>query len=377
MNALWERLPALDELGPVEEFSMHDDRQEDTRARRRRHRRRRTRTDADAWDEDRKVGDEERRYRQARQRADAKVKLVNNSLRYLLLGLLLLIVVPPVGVIILIIVAVKFGRRFFEMALEPKLRQKLIDREVKAHVSRSVGQKRRELESEHARSVEALSASIAHEIRNPLTAAKSLVQQMGEDPSARDNVQYARVALEELQRVERSISHLLRFARDEELRFAELRMSEVLDSALESFGDRFSRAGVDLVRNFDCEGVMEGDSEKLRRVAINLMGNALDALEQSGTPDPELRVEMGENLAGSEVWVRIRDNGPGIDASVQQKIFSPFYTSKANGTGLGLAITRKLVDAHRGSVELSSSAGAGTEFVLSFPKQRPEQGVSP
>ncbi len=328
------------------------------------------------WD-DAVLGDVDRRYREARRRADSKVKLVHDSLRCLVCGLLLLIVVPPIGVIILIIGALKFGRRFFEASLEPKLRQRFIDSEVERHVHRSVSAQRREIESEHARSVEALSASIAHEIRNPLTAAKSLVQQMGEDPSAGDNVQYARVALEELQRVERSISHLLKFARDEELRFAELSMREVLDSALETFRDRFESGGVQLVRDFDCEGVMQGDSEKLRRVAINLVGNALDALEQSRTPDPELRVEMGENLAGSEVWVRIRDNGPGIDAAVREKIFSPFYTSKTNGTGLGLAITRKLVDAHRGNVELNSAPGEGTEFVLSFPKQRREQGASP
>ncbi len=327
--------------------------------------------------EDPDFDDADRRYRAARRIADAKVKLVSDSLRCFLLGLVLLVVVPPLGVIILIIGAFKYSRRLFEASVEPRLRRRFVEREVERSVSRSVSEQRREIEGAHARSVEALSASIAHENRNPLTAAKSLVPQMGEDPSGGDNVQYARVALEELQRVERSISHLLRFARDEELRFAELRLSEVLDSALESFRERIAGAGVALVRDFDCEGVMEGDSEKLRRVAINLIGNALDALEEGGTPDPELRVEMGENLAGSEVWLRIRDNGPGMDGAAQEKIFSPFYTSKANGTGLGLAITRKLVDAHRGSVELNSAPGQGTEFVLSFPKQRREQGASP
>ena len=110
---------------------------------------------------------------------------------------------------------------------------------------------------------------------------------------------------------------------------AELRMADVVESALETFRDRIERAGIRVERSLDCQGVMIGDAEQLRRVAINLVGNALDALEEAATPDPRIDVELGENLAGSEVWVRVRDNGPGIDRDAQEKIFSPFYTSKA------------------------------------------------
>jgi signal transduction histidine kinase len=103
-------------------------------------------------------------------------------------------------------------------------------------------------------------------------------------------------------------------------------------------------------------------------VIINLVSNALDALEEAGIPEPQLRILTGENLAGTEVWVRVCDNGPGIDPETLHKIFSPFYTSKSNGTGLGLAISKKLVDAHGGSIEAESQPGQGTEFVLTFPK---------
>ena len=192
---------------------------------------------------------------------------------------------------------------------------------------------------------------------------------MEEEPAARENVEYARVALTELERVERSISHLLRFARDEDVSMTEVRMADVLDSALETFRDRVSKSGIQIDRQIDCPGTMAGDPEKLRRVVINLVGNSIDALAESGAAEPRVEVAMGENLAGSEVWLRIRDNGPGIDAETRAKIFSPFYTSKANGTGLGLAITRKLVEAHGGSIELESEPNAGAEFLLTFPKQ--------
>jgi signal transduction histidine kinase len=201
-----------------------------------------------------------------------------------------------------------------------------------------------------------------------VTAAKSLVQQMGEDPVAAENIEYASVALEELDRVERSISHLLRYARDEEIRFAPFDMADVVESALESFRDRIDLLHVEVELQLDTPGRMRGDAERMRRVLVNLVGNALDALEQGDTPVPRLQVSAGENLAGTEVWVRVRDNGPGIHPDVLDKIFNPFFSTKDKGTGLGLALSKKVVDAHGGHMDVDSTAELGTEFVLSFPK---------
>jgi signal transduction histidine kinase len=265
---------------------------------------------------------------------------------------------------------------YFAALVAPDLRRRFIAHEVSREVEQNATRERRELEGEHARSLEQLSASIAHEIRNPITAAKSLVQQMGEDPGSRENVEYADVALKELDRVERSISHLLRFAREEEIRVEELSLVDVVDSALETFHDRLMRSGVEVRREIDAAGRMQGDAEKIRRVVINLAGNALDALEQAGTESPRLEISAGENLAGTEVWVRVRDNGPGIEPEALHQIFSPFYTSKATGNGLGLAISKKVVDAHGGSIEAESTPGSGTEFLLTFPKRAPEPETS-
>ena len=92
-----------------------------------------------------------------------------------------------------------------------------------------------------------------------------------------------------------------------------------------------------------------------------------NALSEAGTAKPTIQVMSGENLAGTEVWVRVRDNGPGIDAPTAQRIFSPFYTTKDQGTGLGLALSKKIVDAHGGTLKLID--GGRTEFVMSLPKQ--------
>jgi signal transduction histidine kinase len=257
---------------------------------------------------------------------------------------------------------------FFAL-VAPDLRKRWTETELQRRMPEEMSRNRRELEDRHAKHLEHLSASIAHEIRNPITAAKSLLQQMGEDPHSHENVEYAHVALQELERVERSISHLLRYARDEELAPKEVRFAEIVHSALDTLHDRVERAGVDLRVDVDEAGVLQGDPEKLRRVVINLVGNAVDALTGSHTPAPRVDVSAGENLARTDVWLRVRDNGPGIEAVRLEQIWTPFHTSKVNGTGLGLPITRKVVETHGGSIEVESKPGHGTEFRVVLPKQ--------
>jgi signal transduction histidine kinase len=312
---------------------------------------------------------EERAYQEAHKLANQKVGFFRHFIVWAATVFFLLIVA---GFKPALIVALAWGiglaSHAYGSVIAPSLRRKWIDDEVAYRVGTRMFQERQQIEGKHQRSLEELSASIAHEIRNPITAAKSLVQQMGEDPANHDNVEYARVALEELDRVERSISHLLRFARDEDVRAQDMRISDVVDSAIETFRDRVQKQGIEVKREIDTEGAMRGDPEKLRRVIINLVGNALDALDAAKTPSPRVEIQAGENLAGTEVWVKVRDNGPGIEPEKLSKIWSPFYTSKTNGTGLGLAISRKLVEAHGGTAEVRSEAGLGTEFTIVLPK---------
>ncbi len=323
---------------------------------------------------------EERAWLEARRAADAKLRLMGEALRFGVFALLSLVFwrafvwLTPFMLVVLVLWGARLARLFYRQALAPALRERFIEEEVKKRVHATLHQERPAMEGEHARSMEQLSASIAHEIRNPITAAKSLVQQMGEDPAARENVEYAKVALNELSRVERSVSHLLRFARDGDFKRAELRMADVVESAAESFRERLGRARIELATRIDSPGLLVGDVEKLRRIVINLIGNAVDALSGADVPQPRIEVEMGENLAGSEVWLRVRDNGPGIDPATRRRLFEPFVSSKQGGTGLGLAITRKLVELHGGEIEVASEPGAGAEFLVTLPVQPSQRG---
>jgi signal transduction histidine kinase len=312
---------------------------------------------------------EEKAQRDAKKAADMVVGLFMHAIAYVSVCLFLVVVA---GLWPAMIVALAWGiglaPHAFQVLVVPRLHTEIVQREVRARLTGATQQQRRDLESEQARRVQRLSASLAHEIRNPITAAKSLVQQMGEDPNAADNVNYANVALAELERVERSIAHLLRFAREEELSLAEIRIGDVVSSGLETLRDRTRDLGVKIETDLSAAGALRGDAEQLRRVVINLVSNALDAFRDAKTAQPALAISAGENLAGTEVWLRVRDNGPGIKSEHLGKLFDPFFTAKEGGTGLGLALSKKIVDAHGGTLDVSSELGRGTEFVVTLPK---------
>lgn len=322
---------------------------------------------------------EERALHEARRVADRKAKLTGDALKFSLIAIVLLTFVWPLGVIYLVFWGPRHLRELYSLVVEPRLRERFLREEVEKQVHAHLSEERRALESEHARSMEQLAAGVAHEIRNPITAAKSLVQQMEEDPDSHDNVEYARVAMAELTRVERSVSHLLRFARDEQMSREPVKLADVVESALETFRDRMERSGIRIERELESEGLLEGDAEKLRRVVINVVGNAVEAVgsrPQGGGEEPRIRVQLGENLGATHVWLRVEDNGPGFDAEAVKKMWSPFYTSKEDGTGLGLAITKKLVDAHGGEVEASERPGGGAVFLVTLPKRGEGPGAA-
>jgi two-component system sensor histidine kinase HydH len=309
---------------------------------------------------------------EARRLANRKVAFYGHAVVFACTGLFFLVVT---GTFVTAIVMLSWGiglaaHGFFAVAA-PLLHRRWT-REIQVRLASNASEERQKQEGRHARSLEVLSASIAHEIRNPITAARSLVAQIGEDPSAAENVEYARVALEELDRVERSISHLLRFARDQEITPQDVSLQDVLESSLETFRARLDKSRVVLIRHFETEGSVRADPEKMRRVLVNLVGNALDALEAGASSDPRLDVSMGENLAGTEVWLRLRDNGPGIPADRIGKVFTPFSSSKTNGTGLGLALSKRIVESHGGTLEVKSEPGNGAELTLVLPKRGAE-----
>jgi signal transduction histidine kinase len=236
---------------------------------------------------------------------------------------------------------------------------------IKREVQREVTIEKEVLRTEKQASLDELTATFAHEIRNPIAAAKSLVQQMGEDPTSHENVEYAKVALDELARVERSVSHLLKYAKEEDYDFENVNLASVLDGALTQMRSKLESSSVRVMRSYLSGPIVRADADKLRQVFSNMIDNAIDAMAEVKS-DRRIEVAIVRGSDGMAT-VHIRDNGCGIPADKLPKIFNPFYTSKENGTGLGLGVAKKVIDSHRGTIEVTSHVGQGTEFEISVP----------
>jgi len=231
-------------------------------------------------------------------------------------------------------------------------------------VAREVQREKTVFQTEKQADISDLTSTIAHEIRNPIAAAKSLVQQMGEDPASVENVEYAKVAIEELDRVERRISHLLKYAKEEDYQFGLVSIASVVDAALVQMKGKLDGAKIAAVRNYIGGPTVKADAEKLKSVFVNIIDNAIDSFADVAEGRRlDLYVENGGRLA----TVRIRDNGKGIPPDKIDRIFNPFFTTKDHGTGLGMAISKKIVEAHTGTLEVESTVGRGTEFQVTLP----------
>ncbi len=217
--------------------------------------------------------------------------------------------------------------------------------------------------SEKLAAVGELAARVAHEIRNPVTAARSLAQLMVRDPASPHATEHAELILAELGRVEHQVQALLRFARREEFSFEPVDLGEVARSALEPLRARLEASGVAVETDIAAGVVARADREKIRQVVVNLLDNAADAV--GGVDDKHLALAV--RGAGGAAVLEVRDSGPGVPADALPRLFEPFFSLKTNGTGLGLAIVKRTVEAHGGRVEAQPGAGAGLLLRVELP----------
>ena len=222
-------------------------------------------------------------------------------------------------------------------------------------------------ERAHAEKLAALgeaAARIAHEIRNPLAAARSYVQQLGASDGADGLVE---PAVDELDRIGRLVSDLLDFARRDELRARDdVDLAAVCRQAIEQTASLAAARAVEIETEL-ASATVSADRDRLVQVVANLCRNALEAL---GGREPPRRLAVRCAAEGISGVVEVRDNGPGIPADELPRLFEPFRTTKSSGTGLGLPIARRIVDAHGGRVAVESAPGARTVFRVELPLVR-------
>ena len=219
-----------------------------------------------------------------------------------------------------------------------------------------------------------LSASIAHEINNPLagilTFAKLMIRTIETGPvgDGERKIMVKQLALvqRETERCSAIVRNLLDFARERPLQIKDVNLNLVVDEVLTLVANQSAIQGVEVVKDLAPLPPVQADFGQMRQAFVNVVVNAIEAMPHGG----QVRVGTRPLPEADEVEVTFQDTGPGIPQEILQKIFDPFFTTKEKGTGLGLSVVYGIIARHKGHVSAESEPGRGTRFVIRLPAVR-------
>jgi len=232
-------------------------------------------------------------------------------------------------------------------------------------VVQELHQARREtIRADRLAAVGELAAGVAHEIRNPLTSVKLLIQTMQHRLPPNTSRETFDVVLEEINRMETTIQGMLDFARPPKLQRALQDLRSIVKRAVNLTEGKARQSGVRVLTSFPEEPVrVDVDAELMHQVCINLLLNGIESSVEPGT----LHVQIITDEHASVVRVLFEDTGAGIPADILPRLFEPFVTSKDHGTGLGLAISRRIVLSHFGKLLAENRPDGGTVLTIELP----------
>jgi signal transduction histidine kinase len=225
------------------------------------------------------------------------------------------------------------------------------------------------LESERLAAIGEVVTAVAHGIRNPLANIRAAAQVAGlglpGGPSVKTN--HLAGIMSEVDRLEVRLKELLQFVRPAPPPTTAVDLNAVVTEALQMMAGRIAATQVQITLSL-APGLpsVNGNSMLLEQVVLSLLANAVEAMPAGGGP---IRVATGLEPDSRTVFVEVRDSGTGIADGEIANLFKPFFTTKAQGTGLGLAIAKKFVEAHRGTIKVSSQPGEGAAFRVILPRR--------
>jgi two-component system NtrC family sensor kinase len=230
------------------------------------------------------------------------------------------------------------------------------------------------IRTEKLSSLGKLSASIAHEINNPLagilTFAKLMIRTIEHGPvgeaERRTLVKQLALVQRETERCTAIVRNLLDFARERPLQLKDVDVNQVVEEVFSLVANQTAILGVQVEKDLAKVKMVEADFGQLRQAFINIVINGMEAMGKGG----HLRVSTRPLPEEDAVGIVFQDDGPGIPPELMQKIFDPFFTTKEKGTGLGLSVVYGIVERHRGRVSVESEPGKGTRFTIQLPAAR-------
>ncbi len=215
-----------------------------------------------------------------------------------------------------------------------------------------------------------LTATIAHEIGTPLNSVSVHLQLLARSPGLTQQDRQRLVTIDgQIQRLVQTVEQRLAATRGEARRLEPTDLNVVVRSITDLMAPVLAAKKINC--SFTTDGLLPKvpmDGHQIQQVVLNLLTNAVDAMPGGGS----LRVETG--VAGGRIFLRVADSGPGIPPEARQRIFEPFFTTKdqGKGTGLGLAISRQIVEAHRGTIEVTDTPDGGATFEIRLPLESDE-----
>jgi signal transduction histidine kinase len=225
-------------------------------------------------------------------------------------------------------------------------------------------------------SIGALSASMAHEVKNALVPIKTFVDLLRKD---NPDAELSQLAFNELARVESLIGQMLRFAGPGRPSLHPIHINTVLDQAVCLIQHQVEAKQIQLERRYAAgNDLVAADTYQLEQAFLNVLLNAIEAMNLGGSLTVETMIEKSSDAPemGDRLRVVIRDTGIGIEPQNMKRLFETFFTTKPHGTGLGLAITRRIIHEHRGIITLDSSLHQGTSVSIELPLE-PGPGPGP
>ncbi|MDQ3949048.1 MAG: ATP-binding protein, partial [Gemmatimonadota bacterium] len=240
------------------------------------------------------------------------------------------------------------------------------------------------LRAERLEGVAELSASLAHEIKNPLASIRSAVEQLSRLPKTTEDEQtLSTLVMRETDRLSRLLSEFLDFARVRVAKTEPVDIGKVVRHAANlanAHPDRNEGVSVSCTVSEGLDVTVDGDEDLLHRAVFNLVLNAVQAEPAGGEVRVEAMPATSEHVpsgigldSGAAVAIRVSDSGAGIPAEIRDRLFDPFFTTKPGGSGLGLAVVHRAIEAHRGFVLVDSSP-RGTRFTVVLPRSRSAAG---